>query len=97
VGQRGDDFDFRPHLRHIFPFVRSILLCLRIGNPEATLLIHAQVAQKLEEHIKIGAGFYSNEVLSGNIDANFPDHHVHQPISQVSFNRHEQLRCLFTV
>jgi hypothetical protein len=34
------------------------------------LLIHAQVVQKLEVHIKIGASFYPNGALGGNINAN---------------------------
>jgi hypothetical protein len=55
----------------IFPYVTNILLCLRIGDPEALLLIHAQVVQKEEEHIKIGAGFYPNDALGSNIDANW--------------------------
>jgi hypothetical protein len=72
VGHREGDFDFRPHLSQIFPYVTCILICLWIGDPEAPLLIHAQVVQKLEEHIKVGEGFYPNNALGGNIDANFP-------------------------
>jgi hypothetical protein len=51
VGHREDDFDFHPFLSHIFPYVTNILIYLiRIGDPETSLLIHAQVIQKLEEH-----------------------------------------------
>jgi hypothetical protein len=53
VRHREDDFDFHPLLPHIFLYVTSILVCLRIVEPEASLLIHAQVVQELEEHIEI--------------------------------------------
>jgi hypothetical protein len=61
VGHREGDFDFCRYLSQIFPYVTSILICLWINDPEASLLIHAQVVQKLEEHIKIGTGFYPME------------------------------------
>jgi len=60
VGHRKGDFDFHRYLSQIFPYVTSILICLWIGDPEALLLIHEQVVQKLEKHIKIGASFYPN-------------------------------------
>jgi len=74
VGHREGDFDFRRHLSQIFPYVTSILIYLRIGNPETTLLIHTQVVQKLEEHIKVRAGFHPYDALGSNINANLEDH-----------------------
>jgi hypothetical protein len=75
VGHREGDFDFHPFLSQIFPYVTSILICLLIDDPEASLLIHTQVVQQLKEHIKIGASFYPNDALGGNIDANLMDLH----------------------
>ena len=73
VGHRDDDFDFHPFLSQFFPYVTNILFRLRISYREAPMLIHAQVDQMLEKHIKIGASFYPIDALGGNIDANFLD------------------------
>jgi hypothetical protein len=74
VGHREGDFDFRSFLSQIFPYVTSILICIRISDQKASLLIHSQIVQQLEKHIKIGASFYPNDALGGNIDANLLDH-----------------------
>jgi len=76
VGYLQRDFDTGTHLSHILPYVTSILICLWMGDPKAPLLIDAQVVQKLKEHIEIGAGFYPNDTLGGNINADFLDHEV---------------------
>jgi hypothetical protein len=78
VGHREAEFDFHPFLSQIFPYVTSTLICLLIGDPEASLLFHTQVVQQLEEHIKIWTGFYPNDALGGNIDADLLDHHARQ-------------------
>lgn len=78
MGHRQGDFDFHPFLSQIFPYVTSILFRLRISDPEAPLLVHAQVVQQLKKYIKIGASFYPNDALGGNIDTNLLDHHARQ-------------------
>ena len=45
VGHREGDFDFRSFLSYIFLYVTSILICLRRGDPEVSLLIHPQIVQ----------------------------------------------------
>jgi len=70
------DFDFRRYLSHIFSYVTNILICFRIGDPEAPLLVCMKGDQKLEEHIKVEAGLYLQDTLGHNIGAYFLDHHV---------------------
>lgn len=80
VGHREDDFDFRPHLSQIFPYVTIILICLWIRDPEASSSVGAQSLHQAEKDLVVWIDLHPHDALCAHIVADFLEHRTYQQV-----------------